>query len=97
MEEFFTLKNGGQFAPAQRGQFTSAQRGQLQSAQRGQYHRLFQSDVYFEDPDTHLLIQVKNLGEINYGGGNYGITYQTGAWEGPFNWTAGTYGIEYLD
>ena len=41
MEEFFTLKNGGQFAPAQRGQFTSAQRGQLQSAKRGQYHRLF--------------------------------------------------------
>ena len=55
------------------------------------------SDVYFEDPDTHLLIQVKNLGEINYGGGNYGITYETGAWEGPFNWTPGSYGIEYLD
>ncbi len=46
MEEFFTLKNGGQFAPAQRGQFTSAQRGQLQSAQRGQYHRLFHIGIY---------------------------------------------------
>jgi hypothetical protein len=45
MEEYFTLKNGGQFAPAQRGQFTSAQRGQLQSAKRGQYHRLFQSGL----------------------------------------------------
>ena len=53
MEEFFTLKNGGQFAPAQRGQFTSAQRGQLQSAQRGQYHRLF----HFEDLNLYYKPQ----------------------------------------
>jgi hypothetical protein len=42
METFFTLKNGGQFAPAQRGQ--------LQLAQRVQYHRLFYiNDNYNEN------------------------------------------------
>ena len=57
MEEYFTLKNGGQFAPAQRGQFTSAQRGQLQSAKRGQYHRLFH--ILYSTNPTKLPFEAK--------------------------------------